>query len=363
MKPRNATTTAPRNATVSCRPYRQVLVIEKINRAGLSARLWRLVEAMQVALAMGAVVVVPTPCKCLGGHGKPSCHGNLAWWDGYVDTAAFESRLAPDWSPVCGGLLRQRDPWKDAEHRPLASKDGKHALGAEVKVAFSERQERTVWTLKNHKTLPVLARVKPVRGKPLTQHMLHAGDFPVSRSLDAVAEDIVARYLLRRPFYAVKVRRTDKLDRGFENCTEATHVADAVAMNMPQTAEAVFVMSDEPDKSSWWPTIQQALHDRLDSTLVVTEVDAIHHHNATQDLDNYAVYVVGLAVLKRALAVLTTQNHGETGKHRPTFLCEGLYSYHHGPKHSSSSSSSSDDEKKNEELIFMLGGESTLTII
>mmetsp|Transcript_5011 Transcript_5011/g.16431 ORF Transcript_5011/g.16431 Transcript_5011/m.16431 type:complete len:165 (+) Transcript_5011:51-545(+) len=158
-----------------CAAIRNVLVVDKIHRAGLSARVWRLVEALQVAMAMKAALVVPPPCKCLGGHGPPSCAGALEWWDGYVDVEALErSVAAPAWEATCGGILRRESPWRTDERRPLESNG--RALVDDFRAA--QRSEGDVWYVKNHRALPALARAAPKPGKRgVTQNSLHAGAF------------------------------------------------------------------------------------------------------------------------------------------------------------------------------------------
>ena len=37
--------------------------------------------------------------------------------------------------------------------------------------------------------------------------------------LQAAANETIARTALREPYFAVKIRRGDKLDRGFNECT------------------------------------------------------------------------------------------------------------------------------------------------
>ena len=325
----------PLNGT-HCVEARRVLVIDKVNRAGLSSRLWRLVEAMQVAMALQAALVLPSPCKCLGGHGATRCSGAFEWWDGYVDTEVLERWIANPsddaWRPVCGGFLRRESPWPGAERVALAN--GKSPLLERFSEALSRKtNESVVYYLPNHKSLTgLLHRTHHRMSRPVTQNMLHAGDFPVGRELDARAADIVKEFFGDRPFFAVKVRRGDKLDRGFADCTDPKAVAKAVIAKRPKHVNTIFVMSDENDTSPWWSLVKTELLDDDDVDSVITELDTVRSPLFSEGLDNYAVYVAGLSIIKRSAGLLTTQNHDGGGVRGANFLCDGLYSRDHRPR-------------------------------
>ena len=64
LVPNGTVSTRQRLKEKSCRDDRRYFIVEKINRAGLSSRLVRLSEALAVACALKASLIVPTPSKC-----------------------------------------------------------------------------------------------------------------------------------------------------------------------------------------------------------------------------------------------------------------------------------------------------------
>jgi len=320
-----------------------------MHRAGLSSRLQRITQAIRVAMSIRAGLVLPSPCASLGGHGKPSCRGKLKTWNGYADIDKIEAMYATrednlTWRPLCQGFLHFVDPWPNESHISLTrGHENKQIDWSKFNQAQRNYSDtKVVYTIQSHKSLTELSR-KTHRSDPISTNALHSGNFPIAKHLEEHALNIVQRYFQAQPFFGVKVRRSDKLHRGFINCTNPSNVAKAVTMHLPRDISAVFLMSDEDQNSSWWTNISIALHQSCNT--VLTEVHAIQSNSTFTHFDNYAKYLIGLAILNHANGLLVTQDHDRnTRRDQSTikgFLCQ-TYVHDHGHFHNTRNATQQD---------------------
>lgn len=305
--------------------FESSLVVEKMSKAGLSSRLLRLVQAIQISAALKAVIVVPPPCKSLGGHGEASC--KVETWNGYIDTDAFAARTLSrvrGWSPPCGGLFRAEAPASEGRRR-LAVVDWLEAS--------RQRPKNVTWVISKHHELGALARRSHVPSS-ISEEDLHGGNFPVAKEIEETVDAIVATHFQEQEFWAVKIRRTDKLRRGFENCTDPEQVATQLERILPSQVASLWIMSDEKNTSRYWSRLRKAIDSKLSTRIhqVLSEVDLVETVNSDKFPDNYAKYLLALAVSGRAAGIIATQNHARksSSPSRPTFyLCQDRYIHPH----------------------------------
>ncbi len=262
-------------------------------------------------------------------HGIPD---HATQWSDLIDVDAFSAKA---WERC---LPKKRTEWPCDR---LGSKYRRLRAGPR-KVQIATKAQFDVWMrdhgkdtgpvtfrMPSHRLLALLARGRPWNhiAAAWSRDDAHNGAFPASPRLRAVAAQAVNLTFAGRRYYAIKVRRGDKLTRGFEQCTAPAAVAQALRNTLAadrkldgvDAIKDLFVMSDEEHTSPWWKELLAAIKASTPQITVATE----NSIKLIRNEPKIKRYITALQVLHAADKFLVTQKR--TGATQ-NYLCAN---YHH----------------------------------